>query len=221
LVDLLLKKGFNPNHRDKAGQTPLHVVIDLVRQGNSVASYQMARLGRDEILPRLLEGKADTNARDARGMSSLDRAIKYNNEQTIEVLVQAGAMPTKKTMKPTDKGLARKIKRLQKIAETREARSQTPNPVKGGTRSAPSRLAYFCQTHSTELRALFRLFAEGAESSSSGDDNGGWILHVVSAEGNFATVKARIAGINFYLSCQIKPLSVTNEFGMTVFQDEQ
>jgi hypothetical protein len=43
---------------------------------------------------------------------------------------------------------------------------------------------------------------------------------VVSAEGNFATVKARVAGINFYLSCQIKPLTVTNEFGMTVFQDE-
>jgi hypothetical protein len=212
IVDYMLKKGFNPNLRNKAGQTPLHIAVDLVRQGNSVASYQMARLGRDDILPRLLEARADTNVRDGKGSTPLDAAVKYSNEQTVELLVEAGAMPTKNTGKPSNRNLARKIQRLEKVAKAQQPTLDN--------RSAPSKLTRFCQAHSADLRALFRLFAEGAESSLTGEDDGGWNLQVVSAEGNFATVKARIAGINFYLSCQIKPLSVTNEFGMTVFQDE-
>jgi hypothetical protein len=123
-------------------------------------------------------------------------------------------MPTKKTAKPSNKGLARKLRRLSKVSDARES-----GPVEN--RSAPSKLTSFCKAHAEELRALFRLFADGAESSITGQDerDGGWSLQVVSAEGNFATVKARVAGINFYLSCQIKPLSVTNEFGMTVFHE--
>jgi ankyrin repeat protein len=209
----MLKNVFNPNLRDKAGRTPVHIAVDLIRQGNSVASYQMARLGRDDILPRLLEARADTNVRDSNGVTPLDQAIKYSNDGLVELLVNAGAMPTKKTLKPSNKGLARKLKRLEKASA---ARDSTPLENK----SAPSKLAGFCNAHSADLRALFRLFEEGAESSLTGQDGGGWSIQVVSAEGNFATVKARIAGINFYLSCQIKPLSVTNEFGMTVFHDE-
>merc|ERR1719421_170758 len=88
LVDYMLKKGFNPNLRDKAGRTCVHIAVDLIRQGNSVASYQMARLGRDDILPRLLEARADANARDAHGMTPLDLALKFNNEQTVEMLIE-------------------------------------------------------------------------------------------------------------------------------------
>merc|ERR1719375_1311462 len=31
MVDFLLSKGFNPNLRDKAGRTALHIAVDLVR----------------------------------------------------------------------------------------------------------------------------------------------------------------------------------------------
>ncbi|MDR1308136.1 MAG: ankyrin repeat domain-containing protein [Treponema sp.] len=105
-VEILLARGANPKLRDEHGETPLHVVITLGRPkeivaallagGSDVSSrnidgktalYLTVETGRTDLIPLLLEYHSDIFAADNGGITPLERALKENNPEVLDVLV--------------------------------------------------------------------------------------------------------------------------------------
>ncbi len=79
VVDLLLKKGADPNLQDKFGWTALMMVSGLEASSNSF------------ILNALLKNKADPNIKNIFGYTALMYACKYTNKYAACLLVNHGA----------------------------------------------------------------------------------------------------------------------------------
>jgi hypothetical protein len=175
------------------------------------------------VLPRLLEAKADPNQtapiKTPRGMhvvhcTPLDAAAKYNNQEIAAILISHNAVPSRKT-KASAAVLKRKLKPLITASEQEKRR------VLAEEKSAPARLTAFCKAHAEDLRALLRLYVEATDTVIRDEAAAEpWMLKVVSSEGNFATLKLRLGGTSFFLSLQMRPLKVINEFGMCVYEEE-
>src|SRR5262245_60476087 len=72
LVEMLLKKGLDPNCRDARGRTPLH--------------YVAGSFGNVQVLRVLLKHGADPKARDDQGQTPLDLAKEKNLKEAVELL---------------------------------------------------------------------------------------------------------------------------------------
>ncbi|HUD95811.1 MAG TPA: ankyrin repeat domain-containing protein [Sphingobium sp.] len=55
--------------------------------------FEAARLGRDDVIPALLQAGADIEACDARGHSPLVLASYHGHESTTALLLRSGALP--------------------------------------------------------------------------------------------------------------------------------
>ncbi|OQR86166.1 hypothetical protein ACHHYP_10879 [Achlya hypogyna] len=75
-VNQLLDDGANTNHRNKNGQTSLHLAVSS---------------GRDDIATLLLEAHADVAARDENGLEPLHVAAGNGHVEAARVLMKAGA----------------------------------------------------------------------------------------------------------------------------------
>jgi len=73
IVKFLLKKGANPNCRDKTGLTPLHLTSD------------------EKVAKMLIEAGAKPNSKDKTGMTPLHYAALNGRSQVIRVLLECGA----------------------------------------------------------------------------------------------------------------------------------
>lgn len=199
LVRHLLQRGFNPNLAAPDGRTPLFCAVELIRHNTTTA--QLQHPGRNEVLEILLGAKANPNAVVAALRETpLDAAARLNNEDMVGQLLAAGAMPTKHThTKASSRELQR---RLPRAAPPRKSRG--------------SSLQQLCQARLAEIKALFRLYVEGEGEDLLGKD---WAVRVVSAEGNFATLRVKLGPATYYLACQQDPLVVTADSGMTVFEE--
>lgn len=196
LVKHMLARGFNPNLTAPDGRTPCYCAVELVRHNTTTS--QLQHPDREQVLLLLLEHRANPNAVVAATKeTALDAAARYNNEEMVGLLLAHGAKPTVRT-KASNRELQKRLPRHEK-----------PAPDKGG--SALQRL--FSQEQE-RVQALFQLHKEGEDSDLEGK---GWAIRVVSAEGNFATVRVKLGPATFYLSCQQVPLVVTNDAGITIF----
>jgi len=78
-VEMLLKKGANPNYRDNDGFSPLHFA---------------AFYGRAKVAEILIRHGAEVNARDNDGNTPLHTAAKWGNVEVVKLLLKSGADPT-------------------------------------------------------------------------------------------------------------------------------
>ncbi|MBI2774776.1 ankyrin repeat domain-containing protein [Candidatus Dependentiae bacterium] len=78
-VDLLLRNGADPNHRDIRGRTPLHMV-------NS--EYQ---LQPELVINLLIRSGADLNAKNNEGRTPLANAVAHYDSGAFKALLDAGA----------------------------------------------------------------------------------------------------------------------------------
>jgi ankyrin repeat protein len=104
-IKILLAHGANPNLRDEHGETPLHVVITLGRSKEIIATlltgaadvtsrniegktalYLAVETSRADLIPLLLEHKADIFAADNAGVTPLEKALRENTE-VLDVLL--------------------------------------------------------------------------------------------------------------------------------------
>jgi truncated hemoglobin YjbI len=117
VVAVLLRLDTDPNVQDRGGHTPLYsvanqcasdngpeVVRALVRAGADVnaqggvtratALHMAARRGYVEIARTLLDCGAAIDARDSKGDTPLQRAIKCRRDRVLQLLVERGATAT-------------------------------------------------------------------------------------------------------------------------------
>jgi serine/threonine protein kinase len=80
-VRIALKKGANPNAKDKYGLTPLHWA---------------ASLGHVEIVKLLLERGANPNTKDNKGRTPLHEAASLGHVEIVKLLLKRGANPNTK-----------------------------------------------------------------------------------------------------------------------------
>jgi cytohesin len=78
-VEMLLKKGANPNYRDKDGWTPLHAA---------------AQEGNADVAELLIKHGADVNARDIHGWTPLSVAAMDGQVDVVKLLLESCADPT-------------------------------------------------------------------------------------------------------------------------------
>jgi hypothetical protein len=78
IVELLLKRGADPNVKDDNGQTPLHIA---------------ALWGHVDVVRVLLEHRADPNAKDNDGKTPLHYAAEKGHVDVVRVLLERGADP--------------------------------------------------------------------------------------------------------------------------------
>ena len=114
-ASILLANRANPNLRDEHGETPLHVMIALGRPKELVveflsngadvtarniegktALYLAVEYDRADLIPLLLEHKADIFAADNKNVTPLDLALKKNDDATLNVLL------TEETVRQSD-----------------------------------------------------------------------------------------------------------------------
>jgi ankyrin repeat protein len=82
VVELLLQKGSDANHRAKNGETPLMVAAD--------AGYGPGQSG-PTLISILLKAAARVNAIDNSGETALMHAASHGQLATLRVLLEAGA----------------------------------------------------------------------------------------------------------------------------------
>ena len=75
-VDFLLKIGFDPNKKNSAGYTPLHLA---------------AINGDEKIAQILIEAGANINVRDESGSLPIESATSFGNQKVVELLVEKNA----------------------------------------------------------------------------------------------------------------------------------
>jgi hypothetical protein len=78
IVELLLRRGADPNVKDDNGQTPLHIA---------------ALWGHVDVVRVLLEHRADPNAKDNDGKTPLHYAAEKGHVDVVRVLLERGADP--------------------------------------------------------------------------------------------------------------------------------
>jgi truncated hemoglobin YjbI len=109
LAAVLIRSGANPDAREAEGHTPLYrastgdVARVLLAAGATVdiasgptrgtALHQAARRGNVSVAQALLDHGATIDARDAKGQTSLRRAVNCRQLQIVRLLVRHGADP--------------------------------------------------------------------------------------------------------------------------------
>jgi ankyrin repeat protein len=102
MVEMLLKESADPNARDRAGQTALHLAYRdkrvaelLIERGADVNArdkkletplHRAAYAGETAIIAMLLAGGADPNAKNSTGQTPLQLAISRNRKDVAELL---------------------------------------------------------------------------------------------------------------------------------------
>lgn len=89
MIRELLAAGADPNARTVSGETPL-MQIDR------------CRTGAESALQALLDGGADINATDGKGLTALDRAERRGNEALTQMLRRGGATMNESPAWPSD-----------------------------------------------------------------------------------------------------------------------
>ena len=108
-VNVLLRRGCNPDIQDIAGSTALHLAarngkrrcvekllefranVDIAGNDGATALHWLAVNGRDEILKLLLQYNSDVNLEDGQGHTALHAAARNGHTKAMECLIEAGA----------------------------------------------------------------------------------------------------------------------------------
>lgn len=77
ILEYLLEKGMNPNHKDESGRNALHRALN---KGN-----------REDIVLRLISSGANLNVRDNNGVTPLEIAVKNGYTDIVRLLILNGA----------------------------------------------------------------------------------------------------------------------------------
>ncbi len=83
----LIEAGADPNHYDRAGQTPLMAFVQYLEDGKREDTYLR------QILARLVAAGADPEARNRRGETALFMAARLGKKVAVSQLLELGASP--------------------------------------------------------------------------------------------------------------------------------